>query len=76
MDLNKDGLPPTVHPVLPPGQTDWTVRNTGKSTGGGIAGMSLPLLLEIVATDRSQVDNEGAVRNIRTVGGHKKRELQ
>ena len=36
--------------------------------------MSLPLPLE-VATDRSLVDNEGAVRNIGAVGGDKKREL-
>ena len=28
MDLKKDGLPPAVRPVLPPGRTDWTVRNT------------------------------------------------
>lgn len=37
--------------------------------------MSLPLSLGIVATDRSLVDNEGAVRNIGVVGGDKKREL-
>jgi len=37
--------------------------------------MSLPLSLEIVATDKSLVDNEGAVRNIWAVGGNKKREL-
>ena len=29
MDSKKDGLPPAVRPVLPPGRTDWTVRNTG-----------------------------------------------
>ena len=28
MDSKKDGLPPAVSPVLPPGRTDWTVRNT------------------------------------------------
>jgi len=37
--------------------------------------MSLPLSLEIVATDESQVDNEGAVRDIGAVGGNKKGEL-
>ena len=30
MDLKKDGLPPVVCPVLPPGRTDWTVWNTGQ----------------------------------------------
>ena len=29
MDSKKDGLPPAVRPILPPGRTDWTVRNTG-----------------------------------------------
>jgi len=32
MDLNKDGLPQAVRPVLPPGRTDWTVRNTAPNT--------------------------------------------
>ena len=36
--------------------------------------MSLPLLLGIVATDKSLVDNEGAIRGI-GVGGNKKGEL-
>ena len=31
MDSKKDGLPPAVRPVLPPGRTDWTVRNTGRN---------------------------------------------
>ena len=29
MDSKEDGLRPAVRPVLPPGRTDWTVRNTG-----------------------------------------------
>jgi len=37
--------------------------------------MSLPLLLGIVATDKSLVDNEGAIRAIGVVGGNKKGEL-
>jgi len=31
--------------------------------------VSLPLLLEIVGTDKSQGDNEGAVRKFGVVGG-------
>jgi len=34
-----------------------------------VAEMSLPLSLEIVGTDRSLVDNEGAVRELGVVGG-------
>ena len=37
--------------------------------------MSLPLPLEVVATDKSLVGNEGAVRNIGAVGGNKEGEL-
>jgi len=33
MDLKKDGLPQAVRPVLPPGRTDWTVRNTAGNGG-------------------------------------------
>jgi len=32
-----------------------------KSTGGGAGGMSLPLSLEIIATNISLDDNEGAI---------------
>ena len=38
------------------------------STGGGGGEMSLPLS-EIVGTDRSLGDNEGAVRELGVVGG-------
>jgi len=37
--------------------------------------MSLPLSLEIVGTDRSLGDNEGAVREFGWWAGNKKREL-
>jgi len=40
MDLKKDGLSPVVRPVLPPGRTDWTVRNTDNMDG-------LPLVFEL-----------------------------
>ena len=42
------------------------------STGGGGGELSLPLSLEIVGTDRSRHDNEGAVRESGVVGGEQK----
>ena len=42
------------------------------STGGGGGELSLPLSLEIVGTDRSRDDNEGAVSESGVVGGEHK----
>ncbi|PUU81739.1 hypothetical protein B9Z19DRAFT_1062441 [Tuber borchii] len=43
MGLKKDGLPPAVRPVLPPGWPDWTVRNT--------AGNPIPSITHINTRD-------------------------